>query len=40
MAIVLVESIFLAVGGGVIGMFLGHRLNWLAATKLIERTGV
>jgi putative ABC transport system permease protein len=40
MAIVLVESILLAVGGGVIGILLGHGLIALAAPYVLERTGV
>jgi putative ABC transport system permease protein len=40
MAIVLVESILLAVGGGVIGILLGHGMIGLVSPYVIERTGV
>jgi putative ABC transport system permease protein len=40
MAIILVESILLSVGGGLIGMLLGHGLVALASPYVVERTGV
>jgi putative ABC transport system permease protein len=40
MSIILVESILLSLGGGLIGMLLGHGLIGLAGPYVIERTGV
>jgi putative ABC transport system permease protein len=40
MAIVLVESILLSVGGGLIGMMLGHGVLALASPYVVERTGI
>lgn len=40
MVIVLVESILLAVGGGLIGMLLGHGLLGIASPYVLERTGI
>jgi putative ABC transport system permease protein len=40
MAIVLVESILLAVGGGLIGILLGHGIIGLASPYIVERTGI
>jgi putative ABC transport system permease protein len=40
MAIVLVESILLSLGGGLIGMLLGHGLIGLAGPYVVERTGI
>ena len=40
MAIILVESILLALGGGLIGVLLGHGLIGLASPYVVERTGV
>jgi putative ABC transport system permease protein len=40
MAIVLVESILLALGGGLIGILLGHGMIGLVSPYVLERTGV
>jgi putative ABC transport system permease protein len=40
MAIVLVESILLSVGGGLIGILLGHGLIGLAGPYVVQRTGI
>lgn len=40
MGIVLIESILLAIGGGIIGILLGHALVGLASPYVLERTGV
>ena len=40
MAIILFESILLSVGGGLIGMFLGHAMVGVAAPYVLERTGI
>jgi putative ABC transport system permease protein len=40
MAIVLVESILLSLGGGLIGMALGHGVLGLVSPYVVERTGV
>jgi putative ABC transport system permease protein len=40
MAIILVESILLALGGGLIGILLGHGLIGLVSPHVVERTGV
>ncbi len=40
MAIVLVESILLALGGGAIGMLLGHGIIGLASPYVVEKTGI
>jgi putative ABC transport system permease protein len=40
MAIILVESILLALGGGLIGMLLGHGIIGLASPYVVERTGI
>jgi putative ABC transport system permease protein len=40
MAIILVESILLAVGGGLIGILLGHGMIGLVSPYVVERTGV
>jgi putative ABC transport system permease protein len=40
MAIILVESILLALGGGLIGVLLGHGLIGLASPYVVERTGI
>jgi putative ABC transport system permease protein len=40
MLIVLLESILLALGGGLIGLALGHGLTGVLAPMIAERTGV
>jgi putative ABC transport system permease protein len=40
MAIILVESILLALGGGLIGILLGHGMIGLVSPYVVERTGV
>jgi putative ABC transport system permease protein len=40
MAIILVESILLSLGGGLIGILLGHGMIGLASPYVIERTGI
>ena len=40
MAIVLVESILLALGGGLIGILLGHGMIGLASPYVVDRTGI
>jgi putative ABC transport system permease protein len=40
MAIILVESILLALGGGLIGILLGHGMIALASPYVVERTGI
>lgn len=40
MAIILVESILLALGGGLIGVLLGHGLMGLVGPYVVERTGI
>jgi putative ABC transport system permease protein len=40
MAIILVESILLALGGGLIGVLLGHGMIGLASPYVVERTGI
>jgi putative ABC transport system permease protein len=40
MAIILVESILLSLGGGLIGILLGHGMIGLAGPYVVERTGV
>jgi putative ABC transport system permease protein len=40
MAIILVESILLALGGGLIGILLGHGLIGLVSPYVVDRTGV
>ncbi|MEX0612818.1 MAG: FtsX-like permease family protein, partial [Pirellulales bacterium] len=40
MAIILVESILLAIGGGLIGILLGHGIIGLASPYVVERTGI
>jgi putative ABC transport system permease protein len=40
MAIILVESILLALGGGLIGILLGHGLMGLISPYVVDRTGV
>jgi putative ABC transport system permease protein len=40
MGIVLFESILLAVGGGIIGILLGHGIIGLASPYVVERTGI
>jgi putative ABC transport system permease protein len=40
MTIVLVESILLSLGGGLIGVLLGHGLMGVASSYVVERTGV
>jgi putative ABC transport system permease protein len=40
MSIILVESILLALGGGAIGMLLGHGIIGLASPYVVERTGI
>jgi putative ABC transport system permease protein len=40
LSIVLIESIMLSIGGGVIGWLLGHVLNGLASPIIERRTGV
>lgn len=40
MAIILVESILLALGGGLLGIFLGHALIGLVSPYVVDRTGV
>ena len=39
-AIILLESILLSLGGGAIGVFLGHGLVGLLSSKIAEQTGV
>jgi putative ABC transport system permease protein len=40
MGIILVESILLSLGGGLIGMLMGHGLIGLASPYVVERTGI
>jgi putative ABC transport system permease protein len=40
MGIVLFESVLLAVGGGLIGILLGHGIIGLASPYVVERTGI
>jgi putative ABC transport system permease protein len=40
MAIILVESILLALGGGLLGVLLGHALIGLVSPYVVDRTGV
>jgi putative ABC transport system permease protein len=40
MGIVLMESILLAVGGGLIGILLGHGIIGLASPYIVDRTGI
>lgn len=40
MAIILLESILLSIGGGVLGLVLGHSLIGLLAPQIMEHTGV
>jgi putative ABC transport system permease protein len=40
LTIVLVESIILSLGGGLVGWTMGHGLNWLAGPVIERRTGV
>ena len=40
MMIVLFESILLAIGGGALGVFLGHGLTWVFSPTIMEYTGV
>jgi putative ABC transport system permease protein len=40
MAVILVESILLSLGGGLIGVLLGHGLIALASPYVLERTGI
>jgi putative ABC transport system permease protein len=40
MVIVLMESILLALGGGVIGLMLGHGLTWALSGTIEDQTGV
>jgi putative ABC transport system permease protein len=40
MAIILVESILLALGGGILGILLGHGVVGLASPYVVQRTGV
>ena len=40
MTIILLESILLSLGGGILGWFSGHTLNWLAAPRIEAQTGV
>jgi putative ABC transport system permease protein len=40
MGIVLVESILLSLGGGLVGILLGHGLIGLASPYVVERTGI
>jgi putative ABC transport system permease protein len=40
MGIILVESILLSLGGGLIGILLGHGLIGLASPYVVERTGI
>jgi putative ABC transport system permease protein len=40
MAIILVESLLLALGGGLIGVLLGHGAIGLASSYVVERTGI
>jgi putative ABC transport system permease protein len=40
MAIIFVESILLSLGGGLIGMLLGHGMIGLASPYVVQRTGV
>jgi putative ABC transport system permease protein len=40
MAIILLESIFLSLGGGAAGWLLAHTLNWLASPVIEAQTGV
>ena len=40
MAIILLESILLSIGGGILGLVLGHSLIGLLAPQIMEHTGV
>jgi putative ABC transport system permease protein len=40
MAVILVESILLALGGGLLGLLLGHGMIALASPYVLERTGI
>lgn len=40
MTIILLESILLSLGGGVLGWLSGHTLNWLATPRIEAQTGV
>ncbi len=40
MAIILVESILLSLGGGLIGILLGHGAIGLASPYVVERSGI
>jgi putative ABC transport system permease protein len=40
MLIVLCESILLAIGGGILGLLLGHGLTWVLSPMIMEHTGV
>ena len=40
MAIILVESILLSLGGGLLGMLLGHGMIGLAGPYVVDRTGI
>jgi putative ABC transport system permease protein len=40
MAVILVESILLSLGGGLLGMLLGHGMIALASPYVLERTGI
>jgi putative ABC transport system permease protein len=40
MAVILVESILLSVGGGLVGMLLGHGVIALASPYVLDRTGI
>jgi putative ABC transport system permease protein len=40
MAVILVESILLSLGGGLLGMLLGHGVIALASPYVLERTGI
>jgi putative ABC transport system permease protein len=40
MSIILLESVFLSLGGGLAGWLLAHTLNWLASPLIEAQTGV
>jgi len=40
MTVILLESVLLSLGGGVLGWTLGHTVNALASTRIEQQTGV
>jgi putative ABC transport system permease protein len=40
MMIILFESILLAIGGGAMGVLLGHTMTWAFSPKIMDLTGV